>query len=270
MNGEFLRGLLTALVGAGLMLVLSGCTVDDGEADCACGPMQTAVEGKCYANKDVTTEEGGDPTVTEGAQSFECQAAAAGGNSDGDNPAGGDDAPAGGDDAPAGGDDEPVGGDDAPVGGDDAPVGGDDAPAGGDDTPAGGDEAPAGGMSGGGPDLSGIGQACGNENAGFGFCADNTGMTCEGQFADGLCPGAAQVQCCLSHACTTDEGDEGVCLGESTCSEYEGTATPGLCPGSASVKCCTGLDEDTMMMMSGGGDDNGSGGAEAPAGGSDG
>ena len=44
MNGEFLRGLLTALVGAGLMLVMSGCTVDDGEADCACAPGQTAVE----------------------------------------------------------------------------------------------------------------------------------------------------------------------------------------------------------------------------------
>jgi hypothetical protein len=117
----------------------------------------------------------------------------------------------------------------------------------------------------GGPDLSGIGQACGNENDGFGYCADDTGMTCAGEFKAGLCPGAAQVKCCQNHACVIDDGDEGVCLGESTCSEYEGTATAGFCPGSGSVKCCTGLDENTMEMMSGGGGDE-----EPPAGGSDG
>ena len=72
MNGEFLRGLLTALVGAGMMLVMTGCTVDDGEADCACAEGQTAVEGKCYADSDVNKADGEDPTLkNEDAQAKE-------------------------------------------------------------------------------------------------------------------------------------------------------------------------------------------------------
>ena len=57
-------------------------------------------------------------------------------------------------------------------------------------------------------------------------------------YESGLCPGAANIQCCQLPSCTSVSGDtqrDGVCRDESTC---VGSSVGGLCPGGASIKCC--------------------------------
>ncbi|CAF4431170.1 unnamed protein product, partial [Rotaria magnacalcarata] len=46
----------------------------------------------------------------------------------------------------------------------------------------------------------------------------------------GLCPGAANIQCCT---CTT-------CKNAAACSANSGTPHAGICAGAANIQCCKG------------------------------
>jgi hypothetical protein len=62
--------------------------------------------------------------------------------------------------------------------------------------------------------------------------------SCSGKSVPGLCPGAANIQCCIpkSNSCTAN-GKSGVCISTSSCT---GTSVPGFCRGPADIRCCVG------------------------------
>lgn len=62
--------------------------------------------------------------------------------------------------------------------------------------------------------------------------------SCAGTSTPGLCPGAADIQCCTYGTCTAS-GVSGSCQPSSTCT---GTTTAGLCPGDSDILCCTSGD----------------------------
>ncbi|GAQ84155.1 hypothetical protein KFL_001780100 [Klebsormidium nitens] len=69
-----------------------------------------------------------------------------------------------------------------------------------------------------------------------GTCIDTTQCANKGGTSTaGLCPGAANIQCCTPKSCTAN-GQTGTCKDISTCS---GTKTAGLCPGPYNIQCCT-------------------------------
>lgn len=62
---------------------------------------------------------------------------------------------------------------------------------------------------------------------------------CTGKTVSGLCPGAADIKCCIGAAaagppCSVN-GRPGVCRDKATCG---GTTYSGLCPGAANIQCC--------------------------------
>ncbi|KAI5804415.1 hypothetical protein EDC01DRAFT_779303 [Geopyxis carbonaria] len=64
---------------------------------------------------------------------------------------------------------------------------------------------------------------------------------CSGTSTPGLCPGAANIQCCtkptgVGTSCTISSGVKGTCKATSSCT---GTSTPGFCPGASNIQCCT-------------------------------
>jgi len=75
--------------------------------------------------------------------------------------------------------------------------------------------------------------SCTVPGVGSGLCVDTSG--CGGRSYPGYCPGAANIQCCVS-ACNVS-GSAGTCIDKSAC---RGTATAGYCPGAANIQCCTG------------------------------
>ena len=64
-------------------------------------------------------------------------------------------------------------------------------------------------------------------------CSTKSGVSLKG-----LCPGAADIQCCTKIPC----GSGGKCMESSNCS---GTIKTGLCPGSSSFICCEGNSGST-------------------------
>ena len=77
--------------------------------------------------------------------------------------------------------------------------------------------------------------ACQVEDGTPGVCMDVD--SCDGLATAGLCPGAANIQCCTP-TCESD-GVEGLCMHVDSCGTENTVA--GLCPGSADIQCC--LDE---------------------------
>ncbi|CAF3417026.1 unnamed protein product [Rotaria socialis] len=75
--------------------------------------------------------------------------------------------------------------------------------------------------------------ACTAQNA-KGTCIATS--SCSGTSVAGLCPGAANIQCCIPKgtACTAN-GKSGSCIATSSCA---GTSVAGLCPGAANIQCC--------------------------------
>mmetsp|Transcript_37905 Transcript_37905/g.74571 ORF Transcript_37905/g.74571 Transcript_37905/m.74571 type:complete len:682 (-) Transcript_37905:289-2334(-) len=52
----------------------------------------------------------------------------------------------------------------------------------------------------------------------------------------GLCPGAANIKCCIVYSCYDNAGQKGLCLNTNKCS---GLNTANKCPGPSDVQCCT-------------------------------
>lgn len=85
--------------------------------------------------------------------------------------------------------------------------------------------------------------------SGSGFCESTS--SCGGFSVAGYCPGASNIQCCVSKTCSTpvrsstfryyissnvfSQSGSGTCKSTSSCS---GTSVAGYCPGSSSVQCC--------------------------------
>ncbi|KAF9114070.1 hypothetical protein BGX27_000201 [Mortierella sp. AM989] len=83
----------------------------------------------------------------------------------------------------------------------------------------------------------------------YGSCKAKDGRTgkcaptgsCSGISIAGLCPGPANIQCCVSggstggSSCTVGDGRTGKCISTSSCS---GTSVPGFCPGASNIQCC--------------------------------
>ena len=89
-----------------------------------------------------------------------------------------------------------------------------------------------------------------------GQCLNVDSSRCGGSFVPGLCPGAANMQCCLpsaAAACRAPDGRSGMCIDTGTCAASGRTSIPRLCPGAANMQCC---------VAGGGG-----GGGAAPSGG---
>jgi hypothetical protein len=113
----------------------------------------------------------------------------------------------------------------------------------------------SGGSSGG----SSGGTSCTLDTGEDGTCIDTSACASMGGTSTaGLCPGAANIECCTGAAsgaqgdagaaqgpsgpsCTLDTGEDGTCISTSTCVSMGGTSTPGFCPGAANIECCTGL-----------------------------
>jgi len=81
--------------------------------------------------------------------------------------------------------------------------------------------------------LTVVSQACTSQNA-KGNCVATS--ACSGKSVPGLCPGAANIQCCIptGTACSPN-GRSGICIATSSCA---GDSVPGHCPGAANVQCC--------------------------------
>ncbi|CAF3594990.1 unnamed protein product [Rotaria socialis] len=84
-----------------------------------------------------------------------------------------------------------------------------------------------------GPSFALAQTACTAKNA-KGTCIATS--SCSGTSVAGLCPGAANIQCCIPKgtACTAN-GKSGSCIATSSCA---GTSVAGLCPGAANIQCC--------------------------------
>ncbi|CAM4870755.1 unnamed protein product [Rotaria socialis] len=84
-----------------------------------------------------------------------------------------------------------------------------------------------------GPSFALAQTACTAKNA-KGTCIATS--SCSGTSVAGLCPGAANIQCCIPKgtACTAN-GKSGSCIAKSSCA---GTSVAGLCPGAANIQCC--------------------------------
>lgn len=61
---------------------------------------------------------------------------------------------------------------------------------------------------------------------------------CTGVSTPGLCPGAANIQCCTTPVLCSVDGVDGVCIDVERCDDGR-ISTPGLCPGAANIQCCT-------------------------------
>lgn len=69
---------------------------------------------------------------------------------------------------------------------------------------------------------------------GSGTCVSTS--SCGGFSVAGYCPGASNIQCCISKSCSTSSGS-GTCLNTSKgCSG--GSFVAGACPGSSDIECC--------------------------------
>ena len=66
-------------------------------------------------------------------------------------------------------------------------------------------------------------------------CAAKPGYTSTA----GLCPGAANIECCTPPPSCTVAGVAGTCIQTSLCASLGNKSTPGYCPGSATEECCT-------------------------------
>ncbi|CAF3193441.1 unnamed protein product [Rotaria sp. Silwood2] len=84
-----------------------------------------------------------------------------------------------------------------------------------------------------GPVIALAQTACTAQNA-KGTCISTA--SCTGRSVAGLCPGAADVQCCIPQgsACTAN-GRSGICISTTSCA---GTPVAGACPGAANIQCC--------------------------------
>lgn len=66
--------------------------------------------------------------------------------------------------------------------------------------------------------------------------------SCSGKATAGLCPGAANIQCCVEapkptvYGSCTANGRPGQCIATSACTT--GAPVAGLCPGAANIQCC--------------------------------
>lgn len=74
-----------------------------------------------------------------------------------------------------------------------------------------------------------------------GDCLDANKHKCKWGFKTGMCPGAANIQCCEAPPASSEPGVGASCP-EGTCtlvsSGCNGKFVSGLCPGSADVQCC--------------------------------
>ncbi len=84
-----------------------------------------------------------------------------------------------------------------------------------------------------GPLVASTQTVCTAQNA-RGRCISTS--SCSGKSVSGLCPGAANIQCCIpkGDSCTAN-GRSGICISTSSC---VGKSVPGLCAGPAHIKCC--------------------------------
>ncbi len=84
-----------------------------------------------------------------------------------------------------------------------------------------------------GPVVASAATACTSGNT-KGSCVATS--ACAGRSVPGLCPGAANIQCCIptGTACTAN-GKSGTCISTAACA---GTSVAGFCPGAANIRCC--------------------------------